>query len=335
MTGISTRFSAAIVAVMAMGVFGLGCSDSGVNDNGNGNNNQNEPPESEFTIFDSETGLVQDWITDILIDYTRGGLWLSTMRGISFHNSLQDTWLSYGPESNLPSLEVTSIYIDNLTGDIWAGTASGVAYLSGNDWIITGADSLGNRYVTSVFGYGGEIWVGTRAGVSIRAADGWHQLVDTLGLLNSGVTAFAAGNTGLWVGTPDGIAVFDGIEWSYYGSTELPSTVVRSLFRSHDGHMWVGTAAGIAMYNGLSWKWYTTAEGLPAAGINGFTETRDHVIWVATDSNSAYLEGDRFVPFALPDAVSGAVVTSIEADMLTDDLWFGTPFGAVRYRLLQ
>ena len=328
MTGLNLLklFMAAIV-IPALAVIAIGCGDTPVEDN-----NTPEQLEGDFTIFTSDNGLVQNWVNDFLVDYTRGGVWFATIEGVSFHHSIEDTWTSYGPESTLPSLEVNSIAIDNSTATIWAGTASGVAYLSGDIWIEAGADSLVNRYVTKVAVFNGEIWVGTRGGLSIRSNGSWSILIDTLGLLNTGVTDIASdAQSRIWIGTPEGIAVYDQGDWSYFGIDVLPSPVVNAIFRTHDGWMWVGTSGGIGVFNGLSWQLYTVANGLPAAGVNAIAETREYVIWMATDEGPAYLAGGGFTGFALPDVAADAVVTSLALDMMTDDIWFGTMTGAVRF----
>lgn len=317
-----------ITALILFSLLCFGCGSSTIEDG-------DTPIVSAFTVYTDSDGLADNYITDIMIDYSRKGVWCSTWNGLSFYSDIDSTWTTFAVEYDLPSLEVTSLAIDYMTGTVWAGTASGPAFYSENLWTsFADMDSLVHRYITTVTSVSdGSLWFGTKGGVSRRDNFfDWKSYITATGLAGDYITSIAVNAIGnVWIGTTNGISVFDEKKWTAYGSSVLPDLYVRVIYKAYDGNMWCGTATGIAVFDGTSWKRYGTFDGLPDQSVNDFTEDRSKIMWVATDGGAAEFDGSKWIKLTLPDQVKNESVLCLAADIISGVLWIGTTNGVVRH----
>ncbi|MFC1692843.1 two-component regulator propeller domain-containing protein [Candidatus Latescibacterota bacterium] len=318
-----------IILIFGTGIF-FGCGSSTLDDE-----NGVTSPESEFTIFTNETGLADNWITDIVVDSIHRGVWCATLNGISFYSCDDSTWTTYGAESDIPDMKVKSLALDYFTGSVLAGTESGSAVFNDSLWTaFADMDSLVHRNITTVVIMNdGSLWFGTRGGVSILSYNGWSSYTAYSGLSGDDVTSIAASATGdIWVGTTNGISVFDGKGWTSYGLPELPSTYVRSLYKDNSGRMWCGTNTIAVSFDGERWVKYGQADGLAAQGINDFVQDKFGKIWAVTDGGVFYFPGDKWHELDIPEKVDGEIMTTIAEDVSSGVLWIGTSNGLVKYK---
>jgi signal transduction histidine kinase/ligand-binding sensor domain-containing protein len=114
-----------------------------------------------------------------------------------------------------------------------------------------------------------------------------------------GAAALAQTNEGyLWIAGPSGLFRFDGIAFEH---VELPHDPKLSslspyvAFAPRGGGLWIGfTFGGVALLKSGRWQVFSVADGLPQGTPYGFAETPDGRLWVATNSDLAYLDGARW-----------------------------------------
>lgn len=317
-----------LAAVLLLASAGLyGCSSTPIDNN---------PPSTNtvYTIFYDTDGLASSNITDLVVDYSRNGLWASTWNGISFYSFNDSSFTTYGVTSDIPSIKVNSLAIN--LGTVWAGTVSGVSTFTQNFWeSLTDQNILVDTYINSIASMSdNSLWFGTRGGVSRKTPGGvWSSYSISNGLSDNNVTSVAMDAGGkIWVGTNNGINIFDGTGWTVV-QNGLPSIEIQTIYRDSHGIMWVGTVNGIASLQGNSITIWDISTGLPSNNINEFTEDYNHVLWAATDNGVAFFTGTSWSQLQLPDAVNGLPVNTLTSDSKTLSLWFGTNLGLVRYQV--
>jgi len=300
-------------------------------------NGTDTTPVSVFTVFTTDDGLSDNYITDMVYDHTRNGLWCATFNSVSFYSTADSSWTVFSASSGIPHLETTSIAMDLLTGSVLLGTVSGPAVYSGSEWsILSDADSLLHRQVTAVAtANDGYIWYGTKAGVSRRGPGGnWKHFTVANLLPASHVTAvYPVFPDEVWVGTISGLWHGGSDDPDVFTGSDLPSPYVSALYHGtgeFEG-VWVGTANGVTVYDGQNWQRYGTYDGLPSPAANDFAQDSNGVLWVATNGGAAYYSGGAFKAFDLPAAVRNERILCLAADIITGDIWFGTSNGLVRY----
>lgn len=323
------RFApAAILAACCL--FSLpGCDDTGLEPDGT-------PAVDPFTVFTEQDGLINAYVTDLAVDYTRRGLWCATYGGVSFYSFEDSTFVSYGAGSALPDLQVNAVAMDPFVNSVWAGTRSGAASLNLTTWApLTGV--LPNPFITDIESVplDGSLWFATRGGLSRNNFQLWTTYSIQNGLPSNDTTAIEPVGSEVWVGTVAGIAMFDGSSWRQSPSGVLSSPVVLALYAAPDGRVWVGTDAGVTVYENGTWLKYGTADGLPAPGTNAFVRDRSGVLWAGTDGGLAQFTGNKFVKLELPDLITNDAVLSLAVDLVTGDLWIGTVSGLVRYAYIE
>ncbi len=289
-----------------------------------------------FTVFTTENGLADNGVTDIAVDYLRNGVWLATRNGLSFFSNADSSFTTYGAESVIPDLEITSVVVD-FTGSVWVGTVSGPAFLAlGDSFFRTMPDAgnLVNRWVTDILRTNDtSLWFGTRAGISVKKPTGWVSYSTAL-VQSYDITSLALDSLSrICAGSTNGVVVFDGTKWIFYGIGVLPDTKVNTVYNDNQGTMWVGTDSGASSFDGATWINHGLTDGLPATGIFRFVRDHTDVLRAATSSGVYSLNGQKWQKLALPQEISGSVVTSLADDSVSDMLWIGTENGAVRYRL--
>ena len=299
------------------------------------------PVTSYFTVFTEYEGLASLTVTDVAVDYIRGGAWFSTRKGVSYCGFADSLVYTVGPEeTGIPSLKGTAVAVD-FTGTVWIGTESGVGTLeiSDSSWsALSDMDVLAHRYVNSITVLNDfSIWFGTRGGASVLAATGqWTSFIGELGI-SFEVNDIAPGpaDAVIWLGSTNGIAVSTAGHWSFIAGSTLPSPQVNALYRDSSGVLWCGTTSIAASYDGNAWVRYGTADGLTASGINDFAQDSTGRLWAATNTGVFFLNAGNsgWEQLELPDAVEGAIVHAVACDHVQSILWMATSRGVVRYTL--
>ena len=105
--------------------------------------------EATFLVLNADDGLADSFVTALLYDPGRNGMWIATVNGITFFDDTDSSLTTFGAEASIPSLEVTSLAYDLWTGDVWAGTVAGAAVYQDDAGWTTITDILG-RYVTDI-----------------------------------------------------------------------------------------------------------------------------------------------------------------------------------------
>jgi ligand-binding sensor domain-containing protein len=291
------------------------------------------PEIDPFTVFLTDDGLLNEYITDLSVDYFTQGIWCSTLEGMSYYSFLDSSFVSFGAESGLPNLQVNAVGLDPFSGSVFAGTSSGPAVYFDQEWFGTSAGDVVNIYITSIMTMliDGSVWFGTRGGVSRSTYQGWSSLTAFDGLPADQVTSLAVSGTDVWIGTVAGIGIYDGSSISQVHPSNLSSSYVRRVFTASNGTVWCGTSNGINIFDGDSWQPFGTADGLPSPGINAFAEDRGGVLWVGTDLGLAFFDGSDFTAVVLPDEIRDNRISALAVDIVSGDLWIATVSGLVRY----
>lgn len=106
-----------------------------------------------------------------------------------------------------------------------------------------------------------------------------------------------------------------------------------AIFEDSRGRIWAAGGQGIGVLEGEAWRPIGTAEGLPAGGVRGFSETPDGQVWLANDSGVYTIDGDlRLSEVRRTGGDSIRDVLSFHAER-DGTLWMGTAkSGLLRWR---
>jgi len=162
------------------------------------------------------------------------------------------------------------------------------------------------------------------------------------------------------------------LTFAHFGTEDgLDSLTVFDLALDRAGNLWIGTQEGLARFDGERFRNFGTADGLPSGVVFEVEQDAAGDLWAATLKGLARLSGRRFERVELPGhpageaiealaldgsgrlvagAVAGAYrcekaacerilelpadmfVSAIALDRSTGELWFGGPFGLIRWR---
>lgn len=288
--------------------------------------------EASYLVLNADDGLADSFVTDVLYDPGRNGVWIATMNGITFFDNADSSLTTFGAEADVPSLEYTSLAYDPGTGDVWAGTDTGAAVYSENFGWSMFTDLLGRNIADIHVHSDGSLWFATRTGIEVFTATEWISYTVTDGLVHNAVNAFAEQSDGvLWIGTQFGLNSFENGIMMLYSGTLLPSQVVYALAVLPDDSVWAGTANGVAVNHDGAWTVTGTADGLPHSVVNALAYTGNKGLFAATMGGAARYSDGRWYSFGLPERVSAYAVTCVAGDPDTGAVWFGTRGGVVRY----
>jgi ligand-binding sensor domain-containing protein len=134
----------------------------------------------------------------------------------------------------------------------------------------------------------------------------------------------------LWLGTESGVVRFDGVRFLTADALEIrnmPAGEIHALLLGGDGALWVGLHE-LGGLHVLTPTMAATAERLLAdVSVNDLAQTRDGVVWAATDQG-LFAIASRHAQRAEIDAGAGSVL-SVSVDA-RDQLWVGTAQGLYR-----
>jgi diguanylate cyclase (GGDEF)-like protein len=162
------------------------------------------------------------------------------------------------------------------------------------------------------------------------------------------------------------------LTFAHFGTEDgLDSLTVFDLALDRAGNLWVGTQEGLSRFDGERFRNFGVFDGLPSGVVFDVEQDAAGDLWAATLKGLARLAGRRFEPIDLPGSPAGEsvealaldaegrllaggvggayrcagrtcerilevpadmFVSAIALDRTTGELWFGGPFGLVRWR---
>jgi ligand-binding sensor domain-containing protein/tRNA A-37 threonylcarbamoyl transferase component Bud32 len=213
-------------------------------------------------------GLPDAWVTDVLVDEDRGGLWVGTEAGLGFFDG-QD-WAIYDRTDGLDSdyisaLALTSQYL--LVGTSYSGEdGGGLLRFDGQRW--ERVPDFPSTYTEG------------------------DQIVE--GKVHYNVVALLVtpdDSTVVWVGTDYGLARYDGETWTlYFVEQGLPHNAIRTLAEDDAGALLVGTEGGAARFNGETFEVFEQTRDMSVYGI---VQDAEDAYWFAGGGGVARFDPQR------------------------------------------
>jgi len=268
------------------------------------------------------------------------------------------SWRHYTYLDGLAGNNITTIY-QARDRTLWIGTTAGLSIFDGQSFTnLTTKDGLVNNHVSAIHQVmDGTFWIGTLGGLSHYNGQDFTNFTIGEGLVSNVVSdIYQTGDGMLWITTKDtetgkknffdtgsgtGICRYDGRTFTSYSMDDgLASNLVNDVHQSQDGSLWFATASqrlglrqingGISRYDGQTFSTYTTEDGLLSNNVNYIAESRDGIIWLATDQGISSYDGKKFTNHTVRDGLPANQITNV---LQTSDnaLWFATNRGLVRY----
>ncbi|MFL6211963.1 MAG: two-component regulator propeller domain-containing protein [Pyrinomonadaceae bacterium] len=127
------------------------------------------------------------------------------------------------------------------------------------------------------------------------------------GLPQNSVNAILQTRDGyLWLTTSDGLVRYDGVRFAVFNKGNTPgikSNRCTALFEAQDGDLWIGTEdSGLMRYHAGAFTTYTTADGLRDNLVRSIRADAEGQLLVLNDAGLVAWRGDKFTPYAAPDA---------------------------------
>ena len=166
-----------------------------------------------WTYYSDKDDLIDDCVNIILED-SKGNIWVGTHRGVSVYNG--SSWRSYSQDDTLSDNQIRAIEEDS-KGNIWIGTENGLCVYDGTKWDkYTEGNGLADKFISAIYeDKNGNIWVGTG-------------------------DALTKGG---------GVSKFDGNSWTTYTEEDkLVGKLVYKIEEDAKGNLWFITLNGISKY---------------------------------------------------------------------------------------
>ena len=118
-----------------------------------------------------------------------------------------------------------------------------------------------------------------------RAQYGFESWTADAGLPQNIITGIQQTGDGfLWIATLDGLARFDGVRFAVFNKASTPGILTNrftTLYADRRGELWLGSEGGsVTRYTRNGFVTYTSAHGLPASVLWGFTGDEAGNLWV-------------------------------------------------------
>lgn len=147
-------------------------------------------------------------------------------------------------------------------------------------------------------------------------------------------TCFAETQDGyLWVGSYSNLTRFDGLNFELVAPPEAPALadgMSLHLLVAQDGALWVATNHGVGRLSNSKWRWFGEAEGVPSEPAHSIVEWHGQVM-VTFGGKAFRQQGDKFVPWPLPDIGPRKLQGSTLVVGDDDELWLAQPRRISRY----
>jgi ligand-binding sensor domain-containing protein len=103
----------------------------------------------------------------------------------------------------------------------------------------------------------------------------------------------------LWLTTFDGLVRFDGVRFTVFDKSNikgLSTNRFTSLYEDRDGTLWAGMGdGGLMLYRDGVFTFYSTADGLPASDVMGFTHDLKGRLLIDMVAGRFFMRAGRFV----------------------------------------
>ena len=118
----------------------------------------------------NDDGLMADYITSIVVDESKGFVWIGTKSGLAGCNLDGKEWVRFTEKDGLPNMLIRDVDIDS-AGNLWIGTPSGIVTYDGEKLApVSYGDAQGSIHSIKVKGE--SVWVGTVSGTVSCFKDG-------------------------------------------------------------------------------------------------------------------------------------------------------------------
>ena len=304
------------------------------------------PLEPEWRSYNTEDGLTDNLVTDLLIDH-QARLWMAC--GDSGVVLWDGTYWSpiREQEDGLSSDTVHAQLLDGQNRH-WFATAAGVTVYDGLRWITyTAAEGLPDDMVFALTAdEQGQVWAGTRRGAALFTGDGWQPVALPEAAGPAGVSALLADpGGGLWFGLEPQmagaplVAHYEGASWDLFGPAEgLVGRWASSLAIAPDGTILAGLAAepgmggGLSTWTGKEWRVQTAFDTLVDVSVYDIAiDAGTGSVWIGTEQGAAYGVGPAWTAFTSTSGLAADVVHSVAVDD-EGDVYFGTVAGLTHFR---
>jgi signal transduction histidine kinase/DNA-binding response OmpR family regulator/ligand-binding sensor domain-containing protein len=233
-----------------------------------------------------------------------------------------DTWCSYSIEDGLMERPFTLLY--TRSGELWAsgshfGEAS-VAYLKKDMWIRTVYKGHWCFDYRAAFeASDGSLWFGFgsnagKGGIVYKNQNKEKKIKRTGTPFGNNYKhmhfVYGIGETkkhSLLFATLMNISVYDGNQWDIITEpTDLYGVTSEVLCSTPTGHVWIGTRGlGLFHYSpDQVWTQYNSVDGLENNSITSILIESDSSLWVATDKDICFFDGQRFTSSVFPSALN-------------------------------
>lgn len=147
----------------------------------------------------------------------------------------------------------------------------------------------------------------------------------------TGVRAFTQSPDGvLWIGSATGLYRFDGVRFEPFeppASQPLASLSITQLLALPDSVMWIGYGVGgVSRYARGRIVSYGTGDGLPEGTVNALARDSAGVVWVATTTGLARLQGSSWQRVGPESGYPGGMTSDLLVDR-RGTLWAPTSAG--------
>jgi len=289
----------------------------------------------EFTLYTSGQGLPTGQVNNVNADAS-GNLWFATENGLfSFTNEK----FVFSEFNNLKGENFNNLVFDN-KNNIWLGSDDGILKFDGRHLRRYDDPSKGQKKIAILCSYkdgAGNLWFGTSEGLSKLDSERFTHYQDNDRMGKRVYSIVQAINGNIICGTSlGGTTVFDGEQYTLLNQREgLTSSIVQCFYYTADSSLWIGTLDdGVYKFAKSGMQHYSADDALPVSNITGFTEDRDHNLWIASaDSGVSVVRttNDSIHVIRRYSTRQGMASNKINA-IATDGtfIWIGTDEGTLK-----
>ncbi|HVS53907.1 MAG TPA: two-component regulator propeller domain-containing protein [Opitutaceae bacterium] len=240
--------------------------------------------------WDVENGLPHNAVKQ-LFQSRDGYLWVGTNYGLARFDGLSFTVFTKSNTPGIPNNQITSI-TEMPDGSLWFGTADGVVrYREGQFTAYSMADGLKSRTINSVCpAPDGSLWLGGQKGITRWVAG---KFVNDIDLSDNDLLG------------------------------------LRAIAADRRGAMWISAGAAVLRYQQGRLTRFGRAEGIASDRVQRVCEDPAGRILAVTQNGLYRLDGERFVPFELNEALSSRQISTATVDR-SGNLWVGSVRGIDR-----
>jgi ligand-binding sensor domain-containing protein/two-component sensor histidine kinase len=294
----------------------------------------------EFHNYGRADGLPNRLVNDVL-ETRAGELWVATGNGLCRFAPKEKgpkRFRVYRARSGNGAAFINVLLQDRL-GRIWCGTEGGLFQLQlldpHSEPIFKKVDlgmprqAFGDQGVSALLeDWHGDLWIGAGSGLYRQfSAGGIESYTTQNGLPENRITALLEDqHHRLWAGTNEGLCklisrVVPGrhlVEAVFGARDGLGADSIKELLQLSDGTLCVGTKIGLSvaaadhLAGSALFTTYTSANGLPASGVEALAQDMAGNLWIGTDgSGVAKLVWKGFLTYTANDGLAGTQIDSL------------------------